>query len=140
MGGLCAILNQHTILVFWNKSALIFRKPALQKIKKFLYTFLNFLPFMKHISKNNLIISHIQRNTRCCSGFIFRKIASTHIGNSAVSEHSFHNIITVCQYLNIKIFPAKGVCFHSSDIKKFILIILYKPGPLQFIKLYPVFS
>ena len=56
MGGLCAILNQHTILVFWNKSVLTFRKPALQKIKKFLYTFLNFLSFMKHISKNNLII------------------------------------------------------------------------------------
>ena len=108
-------------------SGLTFWKSAHQKLKKFLYTFIHFFSSVKDIAKNNFAVPHIQRDSRCRACLIFGKIASAHIGDFAVFQHSFHNIITVGQHGNIKVFPLKSLLIYRSDIKKFILIILYEP-------------
>ena len=65
------ILNLNALSVFWNKSYLTLRKPALQERQKFFYTVVHFFTFMENVTKNNLIITQFQRYPRCSSFFVF---------------------------------------------------------------------
>lgn len=86
MGGLCAIRSSNTFRLFWNESELTFGKSAYQKVEKFLYTFINFFAFVEHIAKNNLTVTHIQRDSRRSTCFVLGKITAAYICNPAVPD------------------------------------------------------
>ena len=120
-------------------SLLTFGKAFHEKIKEFLYALIDFLTSVQYIAKNHPAVSHMKRDSRCRSFFIFGEITAAHIGGTTVLQHFFHNIIAVGQYGDVKITPLKPVFPGSTDIKKLILIILYEAKPLQIFRLYTLF-